>query len=94
RNGFIGGSMLGLGRALGETMALTIILSSATAPPSYSFFDAGATFASKIALGSAEFNHNLQVGAYISAGLVLFVITFVVNALARWIESNSGKGKA
>lgn len=93
RNGFIGGSMLGLGRALGETMALTIILSFTFAPPGYSLFDAGATFASKIALGSAEFNHNLQVGAYISAGLVLFITTFAVNALARLIEGGSGKGK-
>ncbi|MGP4016831.1 phosphate ABC transporter permease subunit PstC [Saccharopolyspora sp. 5N708] len=94
RNGFIGGSMLGLGRALGETMALTIVLSAVTAPPNYSIFDAGATFASKIALGAAEFNNNLQVGAYISAGLVLFVITFAVNAIARWIESTSGGEKA
>lgn len=92
RNGFVGGSMLGLGRALGETVALTIILSSTLEAPSYSIFDAGATFASKIALGSAEFNNNMTVGAYIAAGLVLFVITFAVNALARWIES-SGKGK-
>lgn len=94
RNGFIGGSMLGLGRALGETVALTIILSSVNSAPRYSIFDAGATFASKIALGSNEFNNNLQVGAYIAAGLVLFVITFAVNAVARWIESASGKGEA
>ncbi|WP_233576635.1 phosphate ABC transporter permease subunit PstC [Saccharopolyspora rhizosphaerae] len=95
RNGFVGGSMLGLGRALGETMALTIILSGTSAAPGYSIFDSGATFASKIALGSAEFNNNLQVGAYISAGLVLFVITFAVNALARWIESAAGaEGKS
>lgn len=94
RNGFVGGSMLGLGRALGETVALTVILSAASASPKYSIFDAGATFASKIALGSGEFNNNLQVGAYISAGLVLFIITFAVNALARWIESTSGKGEA
>ena len=95
RNGFVGGSMLGLGRALGETMALTIILSWTAAPPVYSIFDSGATFASKIALGSAEFNNNLQVGAYISAGLVLFIITFAVNAIARWIESAAGaKGKS
>lgn len=94
RNGFIGGSMLGLGRALGETVALTIILSGVNIGPQYSIFDAGATFASKIALGSNEFNNNMQVGAYISAGLVLFVITFAVNAIARWIENASGKGKA
>lgn len=92
RNGFVGGSMLGLGRALGETVALTIILSYTFEAPSYSLFDAGATFASKIALGSAEFNNRMTVGAYIAAGLVLFVITFVVNALARWIENRSGKG--
>ncbi|MHA6801548.1 phosphate ABC transporter permease subunit PstC [Bounagaea algeriensis] len=92
KNGFIGGSMLGLGRALGETVALTIVLSFTFEPPGYSVFDGGATFASKIALGSAEFLHDLQVGAYISAGLVLFVITFVVNALARWIEGGNSKG--
>ncbi|MCA1186460.1 MULTISPECIES: phosphate ABC transporter permease subunit PstC [Saccharopolyspora] len=94
RNGFIGGSMLGLGRALGETVALTVILSTVNSGPNFSLFDVGATFASKIALGSGEFNNNMQVGAYISAGLVLFVITFAVNALARWIESASGKGKS
>ncbi|GAA2814758.1 phosphate ABC transporter permease subunit PstC [Saccharopolyspora taberi] len=94
RNGFIGGSMLGLGRALGETVALTIILSLVFERPNYSIFDAGATFASRIALASGEFNNPLQVGAYIAAGLVLFIITFAVNALARWIESASGKGKA
>ncbi len=93
RNGFVGGSMLGLGRALGETVALTIILSYTYQPPSYSIFDGGATFASRIALGAAEFNNNLTVGAYIAAGLVLFVTTFLVNALARWIESSSGKGE-
>ncbi|WP_347567467.1 phosphate ABC transporter permease subunit PstC [Actinopolyspora sp. BKK1] len=93
RSGFVGGSMLGLGRALGETVALTVILSYTYEGPHYSIFDAGATFASRIALGSAEFNNNLTVGAYIAAGLVLFISTFAVNALARWIESSSGKGK-
>lgn len=93
RNGFVGGSMLGLGRALGETVALTIILSYTYESPNFSIFDSGATFASRIALGSAEFNNHLTVGAYIAAGLVLFVTTFLVNALARWVESRSGKGE-
>ncbi|SFT61745.1 phosphate ABC transporter membrane protein 1, PhoT family (TC 3.A.1.7.1) [Actinopolyspora lacussalsi subsp. righensis] len=93
RSGFVGGAMLGLGRALGETVALTVILSYTFEGPHYSIFDAGATFASRIALGSAEFNNHLTVGAYIAAGLVLFISTFAVNALARWIESGSGKGK-
>ncbi|WP_371504392.1 phosphate ABC transporter permease subunit PstC [Allokutzneria sp. NRRL B-24872] len=83
--GFISAAMLGLGRALGETIALTTILSATDSPPNYTIFDGGATFASRIALGSAEFNDNLTVGAYIAAGLVLFLITFAVNALARTV---------
>ena len=83
--GFISAAMLGLGRALGETIALTTILSATDAKPNYTIFDGGATFASRIALGSAEFNDNLTVGAYIAAGLVLFLITFAVNALARTV---------
>ncbi|MDT7612059.1 MAG: phosphate transport system permease protein, partial [Pseudonocardiales bacterium] len=52
-----------------------------------SLFDGGATFASKIALSFAELNNALSAGAYIAAGLVLFILTFAVNALARWIVS-------
>ncbi|MUL47655.1 phosphate ABC transporter permease subunit PstC [Mycobacterium sp. CBMA293] len=85
RSGYISGSMLGLGRALGETMALYLILATVFKPFSWSLFDGGATIASKIALGYAEFNNNIQAGAYIAAGLVLFVLTFAVNATARAI---------
>ncbi len=83
KSGYISGSMLGLGRALGETMALYLILRTTSQPFGWSLFDGGATIASKIALGYAEFNNNIQAGAYIAAGLVLFVLTFVVNAAAR-----------
>ncbi|EME64968.1 MULTISPECIES: phosphate ABC transporter permease subunit PstC [Rhodococcus] len=83
KSGYISGSMLGLGRALGETMALYLILRTTSQPFSWSLFDGGATIASKIALGYAEFNNDIQAGAYIAAGLVLFVLTFVVNAAAR-----------
>ncbi|GAA3366747.1 hypothetical protein [Saccharopolyspora gregorii] len=75
-------------------MALTVILSTVNSGPNFSLFDVGATFASKIALGSGEFQQQHAGRCYISAGLVLFVITFAVNALARWIESASGKGKS
>ncbi|NLV79779.1 MAG: phosphate ABC transporter permease subunit PstC [Rhodococcus sp.] len=85
KSGYISGSMLGLGRALGETMALYLILRTTSEAFSWSLFDGGATIASKIALGYAEFNNNIQAGAYIAAGLVLFVLTFVVNAAARMI---------
>ncbi|MFS8098177.1 phosphate ABC transporter permease subunit PstC [Lentzea alba] len=91
RSGYIAGSMLGLGRALGETVAVLIILRSASSSSSFSFFDGGYTFASKIASAAPEFSEPLSTGAYIAAGLVLFVFTFAVNALARYI---AGRGKA
>jgi phosphate transport system permease protein len=82
RAGVISGSMLGLGRALGETLAVYVILST-TSGFNFSLFNGGETFASKIANGSAEFG--VHPGPYLAAGLVLFVLTFVVNAAARWI---------
>jgi phosphate transport system permease protein len=83
--GVISGAMLGLGRALGETIAITLILSkvSDSSPFSASLFSGGETFASKIANAAAEFTEPKQTGAYIAAGLVLFVLTFAVNAAAR-----------
>lgn len=83
KSGYISGSMLGLGRALGETMALYMILRTTANSATWSLFDGGSTIASKIALGYAEFNNDIQAGAYIAAGLVLFVLTFAVNAAAR-----------
>ncbi|MEV1134550.1 phosphate ABC transporter permease subunit PstC [Rhodococcus coprophilus] len=85
KSGYVSGSMLGLGRALGETMALYLILRTTSSGFSWSLFDGGATIASKIALGYAEFNNEIQAGAYIAAGLVLFVLTFLVNAAARMV---------
>ncbi|MGI5127014.1 phosphate ABC transporter permease subunit PstC [Pseudonocardia sp. CA-107938] len=90
RSGYVSASMLGLGRALGETIALTVILAAVNTAFGGSLFDGGATFASKIALSFAELNNALSAGAYIAAGLVLFVLTFAVNALARWIIARSG----
>ena len=82
RPGVISGAMLGLGRALGETIAVYLILST-VGKFSFSIFTGGETFASKIANGSSEFNNPASTGAYIAAGLVLFVLTFLVNAAAR-----------
>jgi phosphate transport system permease protein len=83
--GIISASMLGLGRALGETLAVVILLSglNSTAGWSWSIFNGGSTFASKIAGGASEFDSPQKTGAYIAAGLVLFVLTFAVNAVAR-----------
>jgi phosphate transport system permease protein len=90
RSGYIAASMLGLGRALGETVAVLLILHASPKPAGFSLFDGGYTFASKIASAASEFNQALSTGAYIAAGLVLFVLTFVVNAVARSIA----RGKA
>ncbi|MEB3980232.1 phosphate ABC transporter permease subunit PstC [Mycobacterium sp. 663a-19] len=85
RSGVVAASMLGLGRALGETVAVLIILRSAAQPGHWSLFDGGYTFASKIASAASEFSEPLPTGAYISAGFALFVLTFVVNAAARMV---------
>lgn len=85
--GVISAAMLGLGRALGETVAVMIIVSAVFegAPWSWSVFYGGETFASKIANNAGEMDTATKTGAYIAAGLVLFLLTFVVNAIARII---------
>jgi phosphate transport system permease protein len=92
RSGVISASMLGLGRALGETIAVMIILT--TPPPGGSFtpsiFAGGETFASKIANNASEFDSPSKTGAFIAAGLVLFLVTFAVNAMARVIADRGG----
>jgi phosphate transport system permease protein len=86
KSGYIGASMLGLGRALGETIALAVILFIPRGKFfDWSIFDGGATFASQIAANYSEFNNPASAGAYIAAGLVLFVLTFAVNFAARAI---------
>jgi phosphate transport system permease protein len=82
--------MLGLGRALGETIALLIILRGTQAAFGWSLFDGGKTFATKIAATASEFNDQYKAGAYIAAGLVLFLLTFVVNAMARAVVAGKG----
>ena len=83
--GVISASMLGLGRALGETLAVMMIVSSLPdgAKWSWSIFTGGETFASKIANNAGEFDNPSKTGAFIAAGLVLFILTFIVNAIAR-----------
>ena len=83
RSGYISGAMLGLGRALGETVALLIVLRGTQKAFGWSLFDGGSTFATKIAATASEFNDQYKAGAYVAAGLVLFLLTFVVDALAR-----------
>ena len=83
RPGIIGGVMLGLGRALGETMAVAIILSPG--PFTWELTNSGNnTIPAAIALGFPEAS-GIKLSTLIAAGLVLFVITLVVNMIARYI---------
>ena len=91
RSGAVAASMLGLGRALGETVAVLIILRASAQAGHWSLFDGGYTFASKIASAANEFSEPLPTGAYIAAGFVLFVLTFIVNAAARAIVGGAVK---
>jgi phosphate transport system permease protein len=85
RSAIISGSMLGLGRALGETMAVTIIL-SVSGVISFNLISPGnpSTIAANIALDFPE-SSGLDVNVLIASGLVLFAITLVVNMIARAI---------
>ncbi len=86
RVGVIGGVMLGLGRALGETMAVTFVIGNANrlAP---SLFAPGNSIASTLANEFAEADPALHVPALFALGLLLFVITFFVLAAARWLTA-------
>ncbi len=85
RSGIISGAMLGLGRALGETMAVAFIL-SVSGIVTFNLISSGnpSTIAANIALTFPEAT-GLDVNTLIASGLVLFVITLLVNSLARLI---------
>ena len=84
KSGIIGGIMLGLGRALGETMAVTMVIGNRP-EISASLFAPGYTMASLIANEFSEATNDLHVSALMAVGAVLFVITLIVNAVARWL---------
>ncbi|MDQ1249202.1 MAG: phosphate transport system permease protein [Actinomycetota bacterium] len=84
RPGMISGAMLALGRALGETIAVALILSALFTINWHITEPGGNTFAANIALKWNEAGPN-GLSALIASGLVLFVITMVVNMIARWI---------
>ncbi|MFP5406958.1 MAG: ABC transporter permease subunit, partial [Gammaproteobacteria bacterium] len=84
RVGVIGGVMLGLGRALGETMAVTFVIGNANRLAS-SLFAPGNSIASTLANEFAEADPALHIPALFALGLLLFVITFAVLAAAKWL---------
>jgi len=87
QKGMIGVIMLGLGRALGETMAVTFIIGNSHRFPK-SLFDSSATLASTIANEFAEATTDMHTSALVALGLVLFLITFAVLAAARALLSS------
>jgi phosphate transport system permease protein len=94
RSGVISGAMLGLGRALGETMAVAIILSPADLYSLNIISNQNPnTIAANIALKFPE-SSGLEVNRLIATGLVLFAITFFVNAIARKVASAGFSGAA
>jgi phosphate transport system permease protein len=84
RIGVIGGVMLGLGRALGETMAVTFVIGNAH-KVSASILAPGTTISASIANEFTEAVGDLYTSALITLGLILFVITFIVLAIARYM---------
>jgi phosphate transport system permease protein len=86
RSGVIGGAMLGLGRALGETLAIALVLSISAGAVTFNLIGSAnpSTIAANIALQFPE-SSGVDVNTLIASGLALFVITFGVNMLARAI---------
>jgi phosphate ABC transporter permease protein PstC len=93
RAGISGAAMLGLGRAIGETIAVTLVIGNAPTIGKQ-IFDQGYTLAAVIAneFGEAA-NDKTHRAALIAAGLVLFVLTLIVNAAARWFVNCGARGK-
>ena len=83
--GVIGGIMLGLGRALGETMAVTFVIGNTNFLNSVSLFAPGNSIASALANEFAEADAGLHTSALIELGLILFLITFLVLAASKFL---------
>jgi phosphate ABC transporter permease protein PstC len=90
RPGISGGAMLGLGRALGETIAVVLVVGDAPVI-GHHIFSQGYSLAAVIAneFGEAQ---GIHISALFAAGLVLFVLTLIVNVIARWFVARGSHG--
>lgn len=93
KTGVIGGIMLGLGRALGETMAVTFVIGNMNQLDSLSVFEAANSITSALANEFAEAGAGLHQASLIYLGLVLFFITFVVLSLSKLLLLRLRKGE-
>jgi phosphate transport system permease protein len=91
KTGVIGGIMLGLGRALGETMAVTFVIGNAH-KLSASLFSPGNSIASTLANEFAEAASQLHISTLFALGFILFVITFLVLSAAKLMLMKMEKG--
>jgi len=90
RSGIVGGIMLGLGRAMGETVAVYTVLNIVYQVNWHILFSAGGNVASMILLKFGDASP-YEIKALMAAGLVLFILTLIVNSLANVIISRTGK---
>jgi phosphate transport system permease protein len=88
--GIAGGAILGLGRALGETIAVTLLIGNQAAPPSANLFNTGYSLASVIVNQFGEATPGVFRSAVIEAGLILLIMTLITNILARVLISRLG----
>ena len=93
KTGVIGGIMLGLGRAIGETMAVTFVIGNFNQLDSLSLFQAANSITSALANEFAEAGEGLHQAALMYLGLVLFFITFVILSLSKLLLSQLRKGE-
>ena len=93
KSGVIGGVMLGLGRALGETMAVTMLIGNKH-EISASLFAPGYTMASLIANEFSEASGDLHLAALMAVGFVLLLVALIVNGVARWLVWQVGRKAA
>lgn len=85
--------MLGLGRALGETMAVTFIIGNTYQLDSASLYMPGNSITSALANEFAEAESGLHVAALMELGLILFVITFIVLAASKFMIMRTAKNE-
>ena len=93
KSGVVGGIMLGLGRALGETMAVTFVIGNFNQLESLSLFEAANSITSALANEFAEAGEGLHQASLIYLGLILFLITFVVLSLSRLMLARMKRGE-
>jgi phosphate transport system permease protein len=95
RSGIFGAVILGLGRAVGETMAVSMLIGNATGPAAIptSLFKPSQTMASLIANGFLEATGSLEVAAYIGVGLILLLLSLLINVVAHVMVSRLLKVK-